>query len=68
MDGEMLHQQGCLYSRGDARLQIPRQCSLFQAKYPRIVNFVECSVANNLDQRLVIRDDDEVIAALCEAA
>ena len=47
---------------------MPRQCPLFEAKYPRIVNFVECSVAKDLDQRLVISDDDKVIAALCEVA
>ena len=48
--------------------KIPRQCSLFEAIYPRIVKFVDCSAAKDLDQRLVIRDDDEIIAALCEVA
>ena len=43
--------------------EIPRQCSLFEAKYPRYVNFIECSVAKDLDHRLVMSDDHEVIAA-----
>ena len=64
----MSHHQRCLYSRGNAQLKNTKQCSLFEAKCPRIVNFVECSVAKDLDQRLVIGDDDEIIAALCEIA
>ena len=47
---------------------ISRQCSLFEPKYPRIVNFVESSVAKDLEQRFVNRDGDEIIAALCELA
>ena len=43
-------------------------CLSFEVKYPRIVNFVECSVAKDLVQRRVIRDDDEIITALCEVA
>ena len=51
---------------GEMRDFVIMQCSLFKAKYPRIVNFFEFSVAKDFDQRLVISDDDEVVAALCE--
>ena len=45
--------------------EIPGQCSLVEAKCQRIIYFVECTaIAKDLDQRLVISDDDEVIAAL----
>ena len=45
-------------------LEMPKQCSLFEAKYPRIVNFDECSVAKDLNQRRMISDDANVVAAL----
>ena len=64
----MLHWQRSLSSRETCHFEILRQCSLFEAKHPSIVNFVESSVAKDLDQRLVIRDDDEIIAALFEVA
>ena len=59
---------GVCLPREMRHFEIPRQCSLSEAKYPRIVNFVECSVTKDLDQRLMIRDNDEFIAALCEVA
>ena len=52
----------------------PGRCASFRnskavfAKYSRIVNFVDCSVAHRLGQRLVISNDDEMIATLCEVA
>ena len=51
-----------------SHFKMPRQCSLIDVKYPRIVNLVKCSVAKDLDHRLVISDDEEVIAALCVVA
>ena len=59
---------GVCLPREMRHFEISRQCSLFEATYPRIVNFVECSVTKDLDQRLVISDNGEVIAALCEVA
>ena len=44
--------------------KMPRECSSFEAKYPRNVNFVECSVAKDIDQKFVTTD--EIIATLCE--
>ena len=50
---------------GEVRhFEITRYCSFFQDKYLRIVNFV----AKDLDERLVISDNNEVITAMCEVA
>ena len=66
MDGDVSHQQQCCLPGEVRDFKIPRQCSLLDAKYSGIVNFVECSVAKDLNQRRVISDDDEIMAALCE--
>ena len=53
MDSDMLNQQVCLFSRGDASLRNDKAILLSEMSYPRIVHSVECLVAKDIDQRWV---------------
>ena len=64
VDGDMFHYKRSLSSLENAS----RRNTLCETKYPRIINFVECSVTTDIDHRLVIRDDADVNAALGEVA
>ena len=55
-------------ARAMFNLEEPREGSLFKPEKSRVGDFVEGSVSKDLDQRLVVGDHGQLVAALREVA